>query len=101
MGENQVRVKVPLQGLEIILDVATDEREKAVTVVLNHHFLLTSPFQKGVCALPRLSRPLVSRAEDNPADAHVFVALQQKQDCPTAANLNVIAVCPQAEQAVR
>src|SRR5271166_6396221 len=96
VGEDQIGAKLPLQGLELILDLTAEKGEEAIAEFLDHDLLLEGAVQKSIGAGPGLAGPLLVGAENDPADDHFVVALEQGQDRPAAANLDVIAVRPQA-----
>ena len=62
--------------------------------------LAVAPARKA-SALARASQiPLGAGAEDDPVNDDVFVALQQRQHGATTADLDIIAMGPQAEQPI-
>src|SRR5262249_10589909 len=69
-------------------------------VALDRDRLLARSRQEGIGTRAGLARPLLARAEDDPADAHVAMPLEEGQDRAAAADFNVVAVRTKAEHLV-
>src|SRR3954469_19547344 len=90
--EDQVGVENSLDLLEIVLHFAADIREKAVAERFNHHRLLRSASQERSGARLGFTRALGIRAKDDPVQFDVLGMLDETQESPAAADLDIVAV---------
>src|SRR5439155_26909021 len=74
--------------------------EEAVTISFDRDMLFSGSRQKSRGAGAGFIRPLRVGAKHDPADFNLLVPLEQVQNSTATANLYVIAVCAEAQNAI-
>ncbi|HQK17298.1 MAG TPA: hypothetical protein PLJ27_07585, partial [Polyangiaceae bacterium] len=97
--ENDVGLENALQLLEGVLDFRADVREVAVPKSLGDDRLLRAFSQKHLRALDRFLGPRGLGAENDPVNLRAFQFREQTEDCSAAADLDIVAMRPEKQQA--
>src|SRR3989344_5523455 len=101
VGEDQVRLHSAPQFFEIVLDLLADVREEAVLEVLDDDLARTRARQEKRRALLRFPGALRIGTEDHPVKLQVRVVLNELENGSTAADLDVVAMCAQAQNSAQ
>jgi hypothetical protein len=96
--EDDIGSKGAFQVLEGVLDVRPDVREVPIPEPFHDDCLLRSFAQEQVRAVGGFIRSCGVCAEDEPIDFEARPFVEQAQDCPPAANLDVVAVRPEKQK---
>src|SRR5262245_32262470 len=100
MAHDDRWLEIPLKGLEMILDILSNELEIAILEIKYFH-LMFNVFKERSCAYLRLGFALSISAEDGPPYFEIGKFASKPKDSPATANLDVVGMCPQTEQPQR
>src|SRR5262245_51127204 len=101
VGEDQVGPHRALQVLDERLDLAEFSREAAIGERAEHHALSRRAGEQRRGAAPRFLRALAGRAQHDPGHLGAAVAPQPVQHRAAAADFQVVAMRPEAQDAKR
>jgi hypothetical protein len=98
--EDEVRLRLLPETVEPLLDLGRDVREVAAPKRLDLYACTGAARKEGVRRDARLRSAFLVRAEDDPVHVQGRIRLEQPQQRPAAADLDVVAVRPDAQDAV-
>src|SRR5437773_839324 len=99
--EDDVRRRLDLQPFEELLDTLALIREEPIPEIGDDDFLPLRARQKLLGARDGFLVPPTAGRQNDPADARLLVLVQEPQDRPATADLDVVAVRAEAQQAQR
>ena len=98
VGEDQIWRQLALELLEEPLDLGTVIGEVPVAEVLEDHALARGVAEQRVGALTRFGGASGLACQDDPADLRQRSLFDQLEDCPPAADLDVVRMGADREQ---